>query len=337
MSNEPKNRRWILVSRPKPGPLQRSDFCFEEQHLSPLQDGEILVKNTLLSFDPSQRVWLERDSYVPKIPLGEVIRALSVGVVEQSRHESFAPGTRLLGMFGWQDYAVCDPNDHQTVFMQVPSGLDDSAALSVFGLTGLTAYFGMIDIGNPQASDVVVVSGASGATGSIAAQVAKNCGARVIGIAGGAKKCAWLTETAKLHHAIDYKNENVAEALRLLAPHGVNVYFDNVGGPVLDSVLANLAHRARIIMCGAISHYQGDSSFGLANYANIIVKRARMEGFIITDYAHRYAEGIAALSSMLAENNLVFEIDVQHGLEHAPETLQRLFDGKNLGKQLLQL
>lgn len=331
-----KNRRWILIARPKTGPLNLADFQFEESKVPAIDNGEFLIHNQMLSFDASQRVWMVRDSYMPKIPLGDVVRGLSVGTIIESKNEQFPVGMRLAGLFGWQEFAVSNGRDEYRAFPLMP-GISEEAALSVFGLTGLTGYFGMTEIGHPLAKETVVVSGASGATGSVAAQVAKNLGAYVIGIAGGQEKCAWLTKKAGLNAAIDYKSNNVEEKLSELAPHGVDVYFDNVGGAILDAVLANISKGARVVLCGAIATYEGTNSGMISNYSNLIVKRGKMEGFLVTDYASRFPEGISALASMVQQGKMKYEVDIQHGLENAPQTLQRLFDGKNLGKQLLSL
>lgn len=331
-----KNRRWILQSRPKPGPINQADFRFEEQQIPELKEGEFKVRNNFLSFDPSQRFWMERDSYVPKVPLGEVMRAMATGEVVESLHPDFPAGAKVAGAFGWQDYAISDGNGLFRAF-QLPPGVSEEAALSVFGMTGLTGYFGMTEIGRPMAGETVLVSGASGATGSIAAQVAKNLGARVIGIAGGPQKCEWLTKTAKIDAAIDYKSQDLASKLNNLAPKGVDVYFDNVGGRTLDTVLLHLSAHARVVLCGAIAAYDGTKDAAISNYLNLVLKRASITGFLITDYVNRFADGIIALAHWVGEGKMHYEVDVQQGLENAPETLQRLFDGKNFGKQLLRL
>ncbi|WP_310495930.1 NADP-dependent oxidoreductase, partial [Sandarakinorhabdus sp.] len=208
------------------------------------------------------------------------------------------------------------------------------------GVTGLTAWFGLTDLGQPVAGDVVLVSGAAGATGSVVVQIAKALGCKVIGIAGGPEKCAWVMDVAGADACIDYRAGNVARAIREHAPKGVNVIFENVGGEILDAGLANLALRARIVLCGGISSYNDtgeDRSPGLRNYMNITVMRARMMGFIVLDYAKRYGEGVAALADLMAQGKLKTAEDIQHGFENCPATLRRLFEGKNFGKQLLKL
>ena len=220
----------------------------------------------------------------------------------------------------------------------VPKGTPPTWPLGVCGITGLTAYFGLLDLGKPKAGETVVVSGAAGATGSIAAQVAKIQGCRVVGIAGGPEKCRWLTETAHLDAAIDYKREDVAKRIRELCPKGIDVYFDNVGGEILDAALANLAQRARVVLCGGISGYnEASPPPGPRNLMNLVITRSRMEGFIVIDYVPRFAEGAAKLAQWVAEGKLAHAEDIQRGIENAPKTFLRLFQGKNLGKQLLQI
>jgi len=332
----PVNRQWTLKQRPNPGPISDSCFEFKDVPLPSLKEGEFLVRNRFLSFDPTQRGWMERDTYLPAIPLGGVVRALASGMVVDSRNAHYKVGTRVTGLFGWQEYAVGNGNEAFRTLI-IPEAVSDEAALSVFGMTGLTAFFGMEDIAKPKEGDTVVVSGAAGATGSIAAQIARIKGAIVIGIAGGENKCSWLLEKAKIHHAIDYKNENVAKRLRELAPKGVNAFFDNVGGKILDEVLLRLSLKARIALCGGIQGYSGDADASIRNYMSLVITRSKMEGFLISDYAPRFQEGVTALAKWLSEGRLCFEVDVQKGIENAPETLRRIFEGKNLGKQVLAI
>ena len=331
------NKQWILSSLPKPGAINKDWFTFEEQSLPELKEGEYLIKNKFLSFDPTQRMWMEHDTYVPKIPLGSVMRSLALGTVIKSKNKTIPEGARMTGLFGWQEYSVRDGKD---LFPDnlVPEGVSDTAAMSVFGLTGLTAYFGMHDVGHIKAGDVVLVSGASGATGSIAAQIAKLEGAKkVIGIAGGEKKCQWLKDKIKLDGAIDYKNENISERLKELAPNGIDLFYDNVGGETLDTALTHLNLNARIVLCGAISTYNGTSDPAIRNYMSLVLKRASMRGFLFSDHLHLAEEAITKMGTWVKEGKLHFEVDVQTGLENAPVTLDRIFSGKNLGKQLLAL
>jgi NADPH-dependent curcumin reductase len=243
----------------------------------------------------------------------------------------------VLGAFGWQDYVATDGQGFMPL-RKLPPGVPPNLALSLFGITGPTAYFGMVDVGQVKAGETVVVSGAAGSTGSVAGQIAKIKGCRVVGTAGGGTKCDWLVKEAGFDGAIDYKSENVGERLSALCPNGIDVFFDNVGGTVLDEVLARINLKARIVLCGAIARYNDAvPTPGLANYINLIVQRGRMEGFIVLDYASRFPEAIEALNRWRQEGRLVQKEDVAVGLENAPRTLMRLFTGENFGKQLLKI
>jgi NADPH-dependent curcumin reductase CurA len=236
-------------------------------------------------------------------------------------------------MSGWQEWAVADAG-----VTKLPQGVDPTLALSVLGATGITAYFGILDVGQVKSGETVLVSGAAGATGSVVGQIARLQGARTIGIAGGAEKCRWLTETAGFDGAIDYKSENVAARLDALCQGGIDVYFDNVGGPILDLVLARLRHGARIVLCGAISRYnEAELPPGPRNYFELTIKSARMQGFIVLDYLRRFPEAQEKLLAWVAEGKLVWQVDVQRGFENAPRTFLRLFRGENIGKQLLEI
>src|SRR5579872_6902267 len=329
------NRRWLLALRPK-GPLEPETFKWDEATIPPVGEGEFLVRNLWLSFDPAQRGWInDVPSYVPPVPLGEPMRAGAVGQVIESRHPEFRAGDLVQGTFGWQDYIVANAETAR----KLPAGVEPQMALSVLGGTGLTAYFGMQDIGRPAAGETVVVSGAAGATGSIAGQIARLMGAaKVIGIAGGPEKCRWLTEEAKFDAAIDYKNDDVGARLSALAPSGIDVYFDNVGGEILDACLARIAFKGRVVLCGGISSGYGlDLGPGPRSYFQLVIRSARMEGFIVLNYLSRFGEGVAALRRWIEAGELVWRVDVDEGLESAPATLAGLFAGKNFGKQLLKI
>jgi hypothetical protein len=333
------NRRWVLAARPQ-GMVKDSDFRRDDQPVPEPGAGEFLVRQTHLSFDPTQRGWISADTYLPAVKIGDVVRAGGVGQVVTSNHPGFPVGRLVQGGFGWQDYFV---SSGMTEFMPVAPlqpGVTPEQALGVFGITGLTAYFGLTDIGKPQPGDTVLVSGAAGATGSVAIQLAKALGCKAIGIAGGPEKCRWVVSEAGADACIDYKNENVAARIKALAPKGVNVIFENVGGEILEAGLLNLAQRARVILCGGISDYNAtnpDDIRGLRPYMQLTLTRSRMEGFIVLDYAPRYAEGAIALAKLIAEGKLKTAEDVQHGFDQIPATLRRLFEGKNFGKQLLKI
>lgn len=316
------------------------DSCFrwtEEPAPLAAKDGDILVRNLYLSMDPTQRGWIARDTYMPAVRIGDVMRSGAAARVVESRDPAFAPGDVVVGMFGWQDYAVTR-NAPELPLTKLPPGVPVELAMSALGLTGLTAYFGVLDVGKPKAGETFVVSGAAGATGSVAGQIARIQGCRVVGIAGGREKCDWLLKEAKFDAAIDYKSENVGARLRELCPKGIDVYFDNVGGEQLDEALANLAMRGRVVLCGAIATYNdAELRPGPKNYLNLIIKRGRMEGFLVLDYLPRALEAVMQLWTWVREGKIVDRVDVQHGLENAPKTLRRLFEGKNQGKQLLKI
>jgi len=264
-----------------------------------------------------------------------VMRGVSVGQVIESNHPEYKPGDFVSGMLGWQEYATAGRG---AMVSRLPQGATLTQPLSVLGITGITAYFGLLDVGKPQAGETVVVSGAAGATGSVAGQIAKLKGCRVVGIAGGAAKCRWLVEQAHFDAAIDYRNEDVGKRLRALCPDGVDVFFDNVGGATLDAVLEQIRLRARIVLCGAISGYNAEERPpGPRNYVNLVMQRGRMEGFIVIDYLPRSADAIKDLSTWLKEGRIAYQEDIQEGFENAPRTFLRLFQSENVGKQLLKL
>ncbi len=327
------NRQWRLRSRPV-GMVNESDFELNEAPIPSPADGQILVRITSLAFEPAMRGWMEdRESYLPPVGIGEVMRGMTVGEVVESRLDGYAPGDIVTGLTGWQEYALGDAG-----LGKVPLGVEAPLALSVLAITGLTAYFGMLDLGKPRPGETVVISGAAGATGSVAGQIAKIEGCRVIGIAGGANKCAWLTKEAHFDAAIDYKSEDLGARLSELCPDGIHVFFDNVGGDVLNQALARIAQKARVVLCGAISGYNlEDTPAGPSNYYNLVIQRGRMEGFIVLDYLPRFAEASEKLLAWVREGSISWQADVQKGFENAPKTFLRLFSGANIGKQLLEL
>ncbi len=328
------NRQILLRERPT-GAVADHHFELVEMPAPEIGDGEALVRTLYLSIDPTIKGWIERDTYLPAVPVGDVVRSGGIGEVIESRSPAFQEGDLVFGTVGWQEYSVAGPG---TMATPVPKSVDPTDALSIFGITGMTAYFGMTDIGRPQEGETVVVSGAAGATGSVAGQIAKILGCRVVGIAGTEAKCAWLTDDLGFDAAIDYKREDVAERLRESCPKGVDVFFDNVGGPILDAVLAQINLRARVVVCGAISQYEDfDDVYGPKNYINLISSRARMEGFVILDYLDRFAEGAAQLGQWLAEGRLRYRKTVVDGLENAPQALMRLFTGDHDGKVMVKV
>ena len=328
-----KNKKWILKKRPK-GLVEESNFKFIEEELSELQDGEIIIQTEYLSVDPTQRMWLtDMPGYLPPIQIDEVIRSGGMGRVIKSKNERFDEGDLVNGFMGWQTHLISDGKG----FTKVPEVLPIPTMLNVLGLTGITAYFGLLDIGQPNEGDTVVVSGAAGATGSVVAQIAKIKGCNVIGIAGGEEKCGWL-EDCGLDHVIDYKATKATKELGRIAKDGIDIYFDNVGGPLLEAVLFKINLNARIVICGAISNYAStDMPVGPRNLSSLIVNRARMEGFLVLDYLDKADEARQELSKWLMDGKIKHREDIQEGIENCPNTLNRLFTGQNIGKQILKI
>ncbi len=331
--NAPQNRQWTLTARPK-GLPKHSDFTWATVPVPEPQDGQIVVRTHYISLDPAMRGWMnDARSYIAPIKLGEVMRAGAVGEVVASRSPDFREGDHAVGMFGMQDYGVADAKTVQKVDATLaPLPL----YLSALGMPGMTAYFGLLDVGAPQPGQTVVVSAASGAVGALVGQIARIKGCRAVGLAGGPEKCAYVRDTLGFDAVIDYKNEDVGRALSEHCPKGIDVYFDNVGGDILDAALARLARHARVVICGAISQYNSSEVVGPKNYLTLLVQHARMEGFVVFDYAARYAEGAHAMAGWLADGSLKSKEDIVDGLETFPETLLKLFSGENFGKLIIK-
>jgi NADPH-dependent curcumin reductase CurA len=331
------NRQWVLASRPT-GMVEPSNFELRTAAVPEISDGEFLVRNLYLSLDPAMRAWMtDRPSYIPPVGVGEVMRGACVGSVVQSRNPDYREGELVLGTFGWQDYAASDGGGAIPV-NKVPDGVPPTLTLSALGLTSLTAYFGLKEIAKPKQGETVVVSGAAGATGSFVGQLARLWGCRAIGIAGGPEKCEWLTGELGFDAAIDYKNENVRARLRELCPRGLDVFWDNVGGDILDAALVNLAMHARVVICGAISTYNAEEPPpGPRGYMNLLVKRARMEGFVVFDYLPKAGEALAELAPRVMDGTLKHREDIRNGLESAPAALVDLYTGANRGKLLVKI
>jgi NADPH-dependent curcumin reductase len=330
------NSQCRLAARPV-GLPKASDWELVEEPVAEPQEGQFRVEVEYLSVDPAMRSWMNAGrSYVPPVGIGEVMRAGGIGRVIDSRHPEFQVGEHVYGPFGVQRYAVSDGSGVTPVDTTLASA---PAHLGVLGLSGLTAYFGLLDVGRPEPGQTVVVSGAAGSVGSVAGQIARINGCRAIGIAGGEEKCRWLVDELRFDAAIDYKHDDVRAKLREHAPDGVHVFFDNVGGETLEHVLARLARGARIVLCGAVSQYNAtEAPRGPANYMQLLVARASMTGFVIFDYADRYAEGTAAIAGWLQSGELVSREDVVHGdVDRFPDVLLRLFRGENRGKLVLAL
>jgi NADPH-dependent curcumin reductase CurA len=332
-----QNRRLVLAERPT-GHVNDSTVRLESVDVPEPAAGEALVHSRYLSIDPTIRTWMDDvPGYLPPIGVGEVIRSAGIAEVVRSNSDRYKAGDLVFGLTGWQDYTIADEGARS---MQVlPPGVDPTAALSVFGTTGMTAYFGLIDVGKIKPGDTVVVSGAAGATGSTVGQIARIKGAtRVVGIAGTAEKCAWLVDQLGFDSAVNYKTDDVAARLREACPDGIDLYFDNVGGALLDICLAQLALRGRVVLCGAIATYNARGTIeGPRNYRNLISRRGHMEGFIILDYLDRFAEGQAAMAGWLAEGRVKFVTHIVDGLEQAPSALNLLFTGGNTGKVIVRV
>jgi NADPH-dependent curcumin reductase CurA len=329
------NHQFRLASRPS-GMVGREHFDYVEEPVPELGDGQVLVKILYISLDPAMRGWMnEGRSYVPPVQIGEVMRAGTVGVVVESKSTKLAPGDHVSSWLGVQEYAVCEDS---AVFKVDTEAAPLTTYLGALGMPGMTAYFGLLDVGAPKEGETVVVSGAAGAVGSVVGQIAKLKGCRVVGIAGGPEKCAWIVDELGFDAAIDYKSRDVPEALRENCPEGVDVYFDNVGGEILDAVLARLARGARVAICGAISQYNNlDSMRGPSNYMSLLVNRARMQGFVVVDYMSRYPQATSEMAAWIADGKLIAREDVVEGFEGFPEALQKLFAGENVGKLVLKV
>jgi NADPH-dependent curcumin reductase CurA len=329
------NRQWKLVARPD-GPVKRSDLEWVTGPVASPGPGQVVVRVLYVSLDPAMRGWMtDRRSYIPPVALGDVMRAIGVGRVVESKDPAFSTGDHVTGLTGLQDYAVMAAKDLVRID---PALAPLPRFLGALGGSGMTAYFGLLDVGQPKAGETVVVSAAAGSVGSLVGQIARIQGCRAIGIAGGPEKCAFVRNELGFDGVIDYKHEDVGAGLKQHCPKGVDVYFDNVGGEILDLVLARLARRARVVICGAISQYDNrGEALGPKNYLSLLVNRARMEGFIVFDYAARYGEAARAIAGWLAEGRLKASEQVVDGLETFPETFLKLFHGENTGKLVIRV
>jgi NADPH-dependent curcumin reductase CurA len=331
------NRQLLLAKRPQGEPTS-DNFEVAEVDTPAPEDGEALVQVLQISLDPAMRGWMsDAPSYVPPVGLGEVMRAGTTGVVLESNSDKLTPGDHVVGILGVQEQAIAPGNALTKVdTAMAPLG----TYLGALGMPGLTAYFGLTEVGDLKEGDTVVVSGAAGAVGSVAGQVAKAKGAgKVVGIAGGPEKCTWIVDDLGFDAAIDYKSERVQRRLHELCPDGINVYFDNVGGEILDAALANLAWGARVVICGAISQYNAEDGMrGPSNYMMLLVRRARMQGFLVFDYVKQYGDALREMGGWLADGRLKAREEIVEGtIEDFPATLMKLFRGENTGKLVLQI
>jgi NADPH-dependent curcumin reductase CurA len=329
------NHRFTLASRPV-GMPKRTDWTYGEEAVRELREGEVLIKVLLISLDPAMRGWMKQArSYVPPVPIGEVMRALALGQVVASKNPKFSIGKHVSGTFGVQEYFI---SEGKGLIEVDPRVAPLPTFLNVLGMTGMTAYFGLLETGQPQAGETVVVSAAAGAVGAVVGQIAKIKGCRAVGIAGGVDKCRYLIDDLGFDAAIDYKSEDVSEALRKACPQGINIYFDNVGGDILEAALANLARGARVVICGAISQYNVTGPVqGPRNYLSLLVQRATMKGMLVFDYADRYAHAVQEMAGWIAAGKLKSREHIVEGLETFPDTLLKLFTGENLGKLILKV
>jgi NADPH-dependent curcumin reductase CurA len=329
------NHQFRLATRPV-GVPKREDWTYAEEPVREPGDGEVLIKTLYLSLDPAMRGWMnEGKSYIPPVGIGEVMRAGGVGRVIASKNSTFAVGDFVYGTLGIQEYSTANGKGLTKVD---PKLAPLPVYLGTLGMPGMTAYFGLLDVGQPKQGETVVVSGAAGAVGTVVGQIAKIKGCRVVGIAGGADKCRYIRDELGFDAAIDYKHEDVKEALRNLCPKGIDVYFDNVGGDILDAALTRITRGARIVICGAISQYNNTGPVkGPSNYLSLLVNRASMKGMVVFDYADRYAEAGREMAGWMAAGKLKSREDIVKGLETFPETLLKLFKGENTGKLVLQV
>jgi len=331
------NTQMRLAARPSPGLPKASDWRIVEEPLPTPGEGEFVVAISHLSVDPAMRGWMNAGaSYIEPVEIGAVMRAAAVGTVTGSRHPGFVVGDHVAGAFGVQEHAL---SDGKGVTKIDPSLAPPPTYLGTLGLSGMTAYFGLLEVGKLRPSDTVLVSGAAGAVGSVAGQIAKIKCCRVIGVAGGEEKCRWLTDELGFDAAIDYKHENVGRALREHAPDGIDLYFDNVGGDILDAALTRLARGARIVICGAISQYNATEGIsGPANYLSLLVARASMTGMVVFDHAPRFGEAALELAGWMRDGLLISREDiVEGGVSAFPDALLGLFAGENIGKLVLRI
>lgn len=330
------NQQWLINGNPRGRPILESDFKRHEEELATLTAGQVRVRVEYLGFDPAQKGQMENISgYTSGAEVGQVMGGSGIGEVIESTVPGKIPvGSKVMGRLGWQEYATLPAEQVQLLE-------DDdllTANLGPLGGTGLTAYFGLLKVGCPEPGDTVLVTGAAGAVGSIVGQIANLMDCKTIGTAGGPEKCQWLLDEVGYNHALDYKAGGLKPQLKSLCPEGINVFFDNVGGPVLNDGLSRIANFARIVICGGISRYDQETlPHGPANYFNIVFRQARIEGFLLNGYQQEYAVARARLSDWIRSGDIVYKEDVQEGFDNIPDTLLRLFSGKNFGKQLLKM
>ena len=342
MASSRSNTRILLASRPVGNP-QPENLTIETVPVPALEDGQVLVQTKYISLDPAMRGWMnEGKSYIPPIQLGEVFRAGTAGQVIESNHPDYAVGEYVTGNWGVQQFGVLpgssEPNKGNGL-LKVDTGIAPlETYMATLGMPGITAYFGLLNTGQPQPGETVVVSGAAGAVGSVVGQIAKIKGCRVVGIAGEPEKCDYCVNELGFDACINYKTDDLRKALKETCPGGVDVYFDNVGGDILNMVLTQIRRKARIVICGAISQYNNTTPVkGPSNYLSLLTNRARMEGIVVFDNAANYGTAARDMAGWIREGKLGSRVQIEHGIENFLPTLMMLFSGKNFGKLLLQV
>lgn len=332
------NRQWRLARRPV-GDIGEGDLEWRQEPAPEAGPGQVRVRTLILSMDPTNRIWMsDARQYMPPVKVGDVMRGVTLGVVDQSRAEGYAEGDLVSGMWGWQDYALVDVGRTPLAKLPASRTLPLPGYVALVGGVGMTAYFGLLDIGRPQPGETLVVSAAAGAVGSLVGQIGKIKGCRVVGIAGSAEKCRWITQDLGFDAAIDYRSEDVGAALDRHCPEGIDIDFENVGGTIMDEVFARLRLNARVALCGLISQYNAEGPVpGPTNFAQILMQRATVKGFIVLDFAARFPEAMHDLIAWHAAGKLKYETDIVQGLENAPGTVKRLFSGGNTGKLMVQV
>jgi NADPH-dependent curcumin reductase len=334
------NRRWLLAARPS-DPLAESNFRLVEEPLPEPAPGEALVRNLCLSYDPTQVFAYMADGETAAIPVGKVIACLGAARVVRSRTPEYGPGDLVYGHFGWEDYSITDAKGELPAYLppaRMAPGTSPEVAVAALGISGMAAYFGMLEIGAPKAGETVVVSGAAGGVGCLAGQIARIRGARVVGIAGGPEKCRRLVDELRFDAAIDRRGGALTEPLTTHCPEGIDVLFDNSGGAILQETLDRLRPRGRIVLCGLTSQYLADEAApAISRYVNLILQNGRMEGFMARDFADRYPAARQQMAQWIRDRKLLPAFDAVDGLENAPKALRRIFDGDNFGKQVLTI
>ncbi|HZW79954.1 MAG TPA: NADP-dependent oxidoreductase [Candidatus Deferrimicrobiaceae bacterium] len=329
------NRQWRLKSRPT-GLIKADNFELVSEPMSEPGEGQLLIRSVYLSLDPAMRGWLiDRPSYVPPVQIGEIMRGLAVGIVEKSNHPKFATGDRVQGMFGWQEYLL---SSGEALTKLPETGLPFSAYLGLFGLAGLTAYAGLLEVGQPKSGETLLVSGAAGSVGSLVGQIGKVKGLRVVGIAGTDEKCKWLLEELAFDGAVNYKDADCRKQLKAACPKGVDIYFENVGGEILETALSLINTFGRMVICGLISQYNATAPVpGPSNFAAVISKRLKIQGFLAIDYSSKVKEMVSTFTQWHSSGQLKYRVDIVRGLESAPAAINKLFEGSNHGKLMVQL